>query len=56
MGRYSTGTWEAIVLDLMVLEADKPPDLDDRDAPFGHQPPHVALARAQAERNVGHRD
>jgi hypothetical protein len=33
------------VLNGVVLEADETPDLDDRDAPFGHQSPNVALAR-----------
>jgi hypothetical protein len=44
------------VLNLMFLEADEAPDIDDRDSPFGHQSPIVALTRPQAERNIGHGD
>jgi hypothetical protein len=44
------------VVDLMLIEADESPDLDDGDTPFSHQSPNMALARPQAERNISHRD
>ena len=38
----------------MRIEADEVTDLDDGDAPLGHQPTHVAQARPQSERNLVH--
>jgi hypothetical protein len=39
------------VLELVTVEADVAAHLDDRDAPLVGQSAHVALARAQTDRN-----
>ena len=42
------------MLDLVTIEADEAADLDDRDAPFGHQTAHVAQTGPKSHRNLFH--